>query len=1135
MCIENDGRIDRTDRHWYKNAIIYQLHVKAFFDADHNGIGDFSGLTEKLDYIQELGATAIWVMPFYPSPLRDDGYDIADYQTVNPAYGNLEQFRQFLAACHSRGLRVITELVINHTSDQHPWFQRARRAAAGSVERDYYVWSDNPHKYDGTRIIFCDTEKSNWTWDDEARAYFWHRFYSHQPDLNFDNPEVLQAVLDVMRFWLDMGVDGLRLDAVPYLVEREGTNNENLPETHDILRRIRAEIDRHYSDRMLLAEANQWPEDVLPYFGDFEAGGDECHMAFHFPLMPRIYMALAAEDRHPIADILRQTPPIPENCQWAIFLRNHDELTLEMVSDKERDYLWEHYASDRRMRINLGIRRRLAPLLQNDRRKIELLNSLLMSMPGTPVVYYGDEIGMGDNIYLGDRDGVRTPMQWSSDRNGGFSRTDPARLYLPAIQDALYGYAALNVEAQQGNPSSLLNWMKRLIAVRQNSGCFGRSSLHFLTPGNRKILAYLRGEVEGIADGRQVVLCVANLSRSAQAVELDLRACKGRVPVELMGRSVFPPIGDQPYLLTLPAYGYFWFELAVEATVPGWHDPVPEPVPDLQTVVFGEGWRSLIAGEALAAMEREVLGSFLPKQRWFNAGQSLLESARVVGGVELPESGQTVSHLLTRVEVRLEGEEESQLYCLPLSVSWERNAGTAGWPLLPYTLARARRGGRVGAVFDGTQDIGFPRALLQALATGQDIPASDGLCRFTPTAALAHLDLASHAQTGLVHTERLGVEQTNSLLLVDNKLVIKIFRQLISGRHPELELGRYLSERVGFPRTPTLLGTVEHVAVDGTLTALAIVQAYVPNQGDGWTALVGGLTRKLEEVTLGVGSATLPSTAGPPLPNAHADDATIGMIGLLGRRVAEMHAAFAHGGDDPDFGAEPVTADDLDRWRAEVMEVLDQSFARLADCLDRLSATHRHAAEDLLARRDELAERLRGLELNAGSLIKTRIHGDLHLGQVLLTQNDWMIVDFEGEPTKNLEDRRAKSSPLRDLAEMLRSFNYAAWAARLQVESRAEGSGDDKVVQVARDWERTINNAFLTGYFDAVAQCPETADLCLRDHDLLTLFAIEKACHEIGHDMTNRPHWLPIPIYGLLDLLAADLPGTDEDKSGQPC
>ena len=621
--------VDLTDPTWYKDVIVYQLHIKAFFDSNNDGIGDFAGLMEKLDYVQDLGVTAIWILPFYPSPLRDDGYDIADYEEVNPSYGTMKDFRRFVREAHRRGIRVITELVINHTSDQHAWFQKARKAKPGSAARDFYVWSDTDQKYQGTRIIFLDTEKSNWTWDPEAKAYFWHRFYSHQPDLNFENPKVLKEVIRVMHYWLEMGVDGLRLDAVPYLREREGTNNENLPETHEVLKTIRAEIDAYFPGRMLLAEANQWPEDTRPYFGD----GDECHMAFHFPLMPRMYMALAQEDRHPITDIIDQTPDIPDNAQWAIFLRNHDELTLEMVTDKERDYLWNYYAAERRGRINLGIRRRLATLMDNDRRKIELMNALLFSMPGTPVIYYGDELGMGDNFFLGDRDGVRTPMQWSSDGNGGFSRSDPQRLFLPPVMDPVYGFSVVNVESQQANRSSLLNWMKRIISVRKQRQAFGRGTLTFLFPRNRKVLAYLRQYED------ETILCVANLSRSAQAVELDLSSFKGRVPVELLGRSSFPPIGELPYMLTLPAYGFFWFGLAGEADLPSWHDPLPEAVPEFATIVIRDLHADILGFKSRILLEKKVLLAFLPNQRWFaEKGARQLEvsiaSATMLEGAE---------------------------------------------------------------------------------------------------------------------------------------------------------------------------------------------------------------------------------------------------------------------------------------------------------------------------------------------------------------------------------------------------------------------------------------------------------------------------------------------------------------------
>ena len=538
------------DALWYKDAIIYQVHVRTFRDSNGDGIGDFQGLDSKLDYLQELGINTIWLMPFFPSPLRDDGYDIADYHSVHPSYGTLEDFRKFLESAHDRGIRVIIELVANHTSDQHPWFQESR-SSQNNPRRDWYVWSDTDTRYKDTRIIFLDTEKSNWAWDPISKSFYWHRFFSHQPDLNYDNPAVREQMWEVMKFWLDMGVDAFRLDAVPYLVEREGTNCENLPETHKILKELRRNLDTYSPGKMLLAEANQWPADLRPYFGE----GDEFHMAFHFPLMPRMFMGLKLEDRKPITEILQQTPEIPPSCQWSLFLRNHDELTLEMVTDVERDYMYDSYAASKMMRLNLGIRRRLAPLLDNDRRRIELMNGMLMSLPGTPIIYYGDEIGMGDNINLGDRNGVRTPMQWNGETDAGFSTAPPEQLYAPLIQDPVYGYQAVNVFRQKASEHSLFNWMKRIIAVRKSTTAFGRGTIEFLYPANHRILAYVRRL------GNETILVVNNLSNSAQAVELDLRQYKGNIPIEMSGRNMFPRVGNLPYLLTMGPYQFYWFRL----------------------------------------------------------------------------------------------------------------------------------------------------------------------------------------------------------------------------------------------------------------------------------------------------------------------------------------------------------------------------------------------------------------------------------------------------------------------------------------------------------------------------------------------------------------------------------------------
>jgi maltose alpha-D-glucosyltransferase / alpha-amylase len=1084
----------RSNPLWFKTALIYEAHVKAFHDSNNDGVGDFEGMRRKLDYLQDLGITALWLLPFYPSPLKDDGYDIAKYRGIHPAYGTMRDFRRLVRACHDRGIRVITELVINHTSDQHRWFQRARRAKPGSAARDFYVWSDTDQKYKGARIIFRDTEKSNWTWDPVAQAYYWHRFYSHQPDLNFDNPKLIEEIIRVMRFWLDMGVDGLRLDAIPYLIEREGTNCENLPETHEVIRKIRAEIDAKYPDRMLLAEANQWPEDVSAYFGL----GDECHMCFHFPLMPRIYMAIAQEDRHPITDIMRQTPEIPSNCQWAIFLRNHDELTLEMVTDRERDYLWSFYATDPRMRLNLGIRRRLAPLLGNDRQKIELLNSLLLSMPGTPVLYYGDEIGMGDNVYLGDRDGVRTPMQWSSDRNGGFSGCDPQRLYLPPIMDPIYGYSTVNVEAQARSSSSLLNWMKRLISVCKQHSAFGLGGLRFLYPGNRKVLAYLR-EHEG-----ESVLCVANLSRAAQAVELDLSRFKGRVPVELLGRSPFPPIGDLPYLLTLPSYAFYWFVLPERADAPRWHDVIPEPMPEFTTLVMRDGWNSLTSGREAMELAISVLPGFVAKQRWFSAKDDRIERAEmaVLGRLTKPQLG---DYLLLMVTLGLQARKESQRYFLPLDSSWDEAAGTLNWPLTPFTLAKARRGSKVGAIYDAFTSDQFVLALIDAMREGKELPSDDGAMHFSSTKALADIDLGTAPDI-----RRLGVEQSNSSVIVGDQAVLKIFRRLSEGEHPELEIARFLTEVAHFENTPSLLGTAEQISKDGSRHALAILTGFVRNQGDGWVFTTEYLDRMFDDVRLVEGSDTIPPE------ERHAT--YLGQAATLGRRTAEMHMAFASDTNDPHFRPEPITPADIEAWARGAKELAHSAFDQLDKARSRAPEALQGPIKSVLERKEEcvaVLDRLGTARINAS---KTRIHGDYHLGQVLVAKNDFYIIDFEGEPARSLQERRAKSSPFKDVAGMLRSFEYAEWSALFSIaEHEADSVG--KLLPFASAWRKCAQETFLKSYFQAIRDCPSCPKHRAEADQLLNLFTLEKALYEICYDATNRPTWLRIPITGLQTVL----------------
>jgi maltose alpha-D-glucosyltransferase / alpha-amylase len=1108
-----------ADPLWYKDAVIYQVHVKSFFDANNDGIGDFEGLISKLDYIAQLGVNTIWLLPFYPSPRRDDGYDIAEYKNVHADYGSMADAKRFVTEAHRRGLRVITELVINHTSDQHPWFQRARTAKPGSAARNFYVWSDNNDAYAGTRIIFLDTEKSNWTWDPVAKAYFWHRFYSHQPDLNFDNPAVLKAVLEVMSFWLNIGIDGLRLDAVPYLIEREGTSNENLPETHTILKKIRAHLDENFKGRMLLAEANMWPEDVQPYFGDDGKGnGDECHMAFHFPLMPRIYMALAQQDRFPITDILRQTPEIPADCQWAIFLRNHDELTLEMVTDRERDYLWNYYAADRRARINLGIRRRLAPLLQRDRRRIELLNSLLLSMPGTPVLYYGDEIGMGDNIHLGDRDGVRTPMQWSPDRNGGFSRADPATMVLPPVMDALYGYQAINVEAQSADPYSLLNWMRRLLEVRAKHRAFGRGGYRMIYPANRKILAYLReyeADKEANADNieakSETILCVANVGNSSEAVELDLTSFEGMVPLEMLGGAIFPAITKNNYVLTLPPFGFYWFVLTGKNQVSdGVQMTKAELLPDHITLVLRNGLSDLVTGSAKATLERDILPYYLPLRRWYSGKQNKINSVHIACTTVLPEvsnaaTGNVVPMLLAEVETTTD--EGINRFLVPLG--FESEAASSSSAALQFALARVRRERRVGLLTDAFALDSFALHILELIRTNAsfDADCGDGVgktcCRNFGGDALTLKEPIS--------VRRIASEQSNSSLILGEQIVLKVLRRLNDGIHPELEMSRTLSER-GYRNTPPILGEVTRHH-GGEQTTLILLQEFVHNQGDAWRWTLSTLVRAIHEID-----------ATPAPSNKHNDEPLKPLSAplqeledfaqTLGKRLAQLHAALAQPTEDAAFSPEHAAANDVSHWLTHALNQLGAAFA-IIEHTSTWSEAAQPLVQTLLEQRPALEAKFTALANDLEGALRIRIHGDFHLGQILVSSGDAYLIDFEGEPSLPLSERRMKNSPWRDVAGLLRSIEYAAAFADDQGPGTVGPNDLSERVKEAKarllqDYVRLSQTAFLRAY---IAEAPEGNHAS--GTALLNLFTLEKAAYELCYEAANRPDWMEVPLRGL--------------------
>jgi len=1107
-----DKRPLDNDPLWYKDAIIYELHVRAFSDSDGNGIGDFQGLTQRLDYLENLGVTAIWLLPFYPSPLRDDGYDIADYAAVNPTYGTLADLRRFIREAHRRGLRVITELVCNHTSDQHPWFQRARRAKPGSAARNFYVWSDSPELYKDARIIFKDFERSNWTWDPVANAYYWHRFFSHQPDLNFESPQVQRALFKVLDFWFDMGVDGLRLDAVPYLFERDGTSCENLPETHEFLKKLRRYVDENHQNRMLLAEANQWPDDSVAYFGS----GDECHMAFHFPVMPRLFMAMHMEDRFPIIDILGQTPKIPDTCQWALFLRNHDELTLEMVTDEERDYMYRVYAQDRQARINLGIRRRLAPLLGNHRRKIELMNGLLFSLPGTPVVYYGDELGMGDNIYLGDRNGVRTPMQWSPDRNAGFSNSNPQRLFLPIIIDPEYHYEAINVATQQGNTHSLLWWMKRLIAMRKRYRAFGRGSLTFIQPENAKVLCFVR-QYEN-----ERILVVANLSRFVQAAELDLSAFQGQVPVEIFGKVAFPPVSHRPYFITLGPHSFYWFSLET-------------PGANATHVGSGELLRVRVEQDWLAALLqpavlRDVLPTYIRRSRWFGGKTRGIKNVTLSGLLPLPFGEESAALTLLDVE-DLGG--ITTTYQLPLAYSRGERAEQVlrKWP--GCVLCRLEVGPDTGekeegVIYEPVPDRNFGKALLELIVSRRRLK-HDGVELQINTSRTLRTLLAERGSQ--LESAPLHADQSNTSIAFGDRFLLKFVRRVEPGLHPDVEIGRILTERQNFPHTPALLGSIEFVRPGGEPMVLGVMHRFVENEGDAWRYTQDVLGRYYERILTG-GSTAAPELdlsvhgllelAGqePPPEARDTIGAYLESARLLGQRTGELHLSLSDP-EDPAFSPEPFTPFYQRSIYQSMRNHAQKALETLRSTLDTLPPEAQAEARALFEREAVIQQRFAAVYERRIVSARIRHHGDYHLGQVLYTGKDFMIIDFEGEPMRPLSERAIKRSPLRDVAGMMRSFHYATQAARLDQHGRSTlRPTDDETI---RSWGRFFyawsSAVFLRAYLHATGGAPFVPAGREDLEVLLGAYLLEKALYEVGYELNHRPDWVLIPLEGVLQLL----------------
>jgi maltose alpha-D-glucosyltransferase / alpha-amylase len=1101
---------------WYKDAIIYELHVRAFYDSNGDGIGDFQGLIQKLPYLRDLGVTALWLLPFYPSPLRDDGYDIADYRSVHPDYGTLHDFKVFVQKAHAYGLKVITELVVNHTSDQHPWFQAARRAKPGSRKRNYYVWSDTDTKYAGTRIIFLDTEKSNWTWDPVTGAYYWHRFFSHQPDLNYDNPQVLKAIFRTMRFWLDIGVDGLRLDAIPYLCEREGTINENLPETHAVLKEMRRLLDQYYEARMFLAEANQWPADVLPYFGD----EDECHMAFHFPLMPRIFMALRQADRHPITEILRQTPEIPDTCQWALFLRNHDELTLEMVTDEERDYMYREYAIDARMRLNLGIRRRLAPMMEDDLNRVRLLYSLLFSLPGTPVLYYGDEIGMGENIFLGDRNGVRTPMQWSGDRNAGFSRADPQRLYLPVIMDPLYGYQTVNVESQERNSASLLWWMKRTIALRKQHKVFGHGRTTFLSPDNRKILAYVRH------DETDTILVLANLSNQVQPVELDLTAYEGLMPQEMFGGAQFPAIGTMPYFLSLGPYASYWFILQAPEPVIMWTEVTPGALEELEAtlpvLVLSGRWDSLFAPGVRHRLETDLLPAYLLHQRWFGGKARTIERVRLLDYGMLQAAAPPLYPVLIEVAYTQGG---AETYALLLGISTDEAAKTVLQTDPTSILASVRSRQGEGLLHDAVGTEAAATLLLALIHEQHHLTSAAG--EFRAFVTRAYPEVRGPAEEPLT-IRRVQGEQSNSSIIYGSRLILKFVRRIEAGIHPELDMGRYLTEKAALPFVPPLAGGLTYRRPGAVPMTVALLHGYIRSAGSGWDYTMDLLGRYYEQA---LGYTEVPLALDMTIQRLLAltdadipEEASIA-VGTylvpaenLGQRTATLHLALAQGTSDAAFAPERMTAADLSALAADLCRHAEQVLEVLTSQADVLPEPLSAQAHQLVAQRTAIMERLQAVAALTPGMARIRCHGDYHLGQLLWYEHNFVIIDYEGEPMRPLAERRRKQSPLKDVAGMLRSLSYAAYAALFAfTRTRPEDMG--RLEPWAAFWQHWISVRFVQSYLTTAAGASfvpsERRDLVT----LLEAFTLDKALYELHYELNNRLDWVRIPLQSALRLL----------------
>jgi maltose alpha-D-glucosyltransferase / alpha-amylase len=1101
----------KSDPLWFKDAVFYELSVRAFYDSNGDGIGDFPGLMQKLDYLEDLGINTIWLLPFYPSPLKDDGFDVTDYCDIHPDYGTLADFKLFLKEAHHRGIKVIIELILNHTSDQHSWFQKSRTARAGSRYKDYYVWSDTPDKYTEARIMFVDEETSNWSWDNQAKAYYWHRFYRHQPELNFDNPEVQLEMIKVVDFWMKIGVDGFRLPSVPFLFEEEGTNCENLPQTHAFLKRLRSHIDKHYKDRVLIAEANLWPEDAAAYFGE----GQECHMNFNYPLMPRLFLGLRTEDSYPIIDIIEQTPITPPNSQWALFLRNHDEIGLEMVTEEEKDFLFKAYATDSNSKHNLGIRRRLAPLLNNDRRKIELLYTILFSLPGTPVLYYGDEIGMGDNIYLGDRYGVRTPMQWNMNLNAGFSEANPQKLYLPVITDPVYRYESVNAATHDENPSSLMWWIRNVLSMRKRLNLFGRGDMKFIESTNAKVLCFVR------TYEKQRIIVVANLSQFSQATALDFSEFKDCDITEVFSQNKFLSVTKGEYPITIGPYGYFWFQ--VDASVKKESGTGGGELQLLKTEV---SWEKIFNNyNEIREFERKILQPFMIKCRWFGGKARVISKLSVHKVIPVKVEGDM--HFLVIIEVHYV-QKLPDLYFLPMCFVPSEGIFDKVEYTAQSVICRAEIQGKAGFIMDSSYDKTFRDFLFASMDRKTRIKEEDGVLEFN-SSVFAKLNAEK------IDSKILKADQSNTAIIYNDQYFFKFYRKLEKEINPDLEIVRFLSENTSFKNSPKYAGSIEFHDNDGKTIVFGLLQEKIENQGDAWNVVIDSVGRFYERVITRAKKEKLPKLINrAAITFEEAPEVIQEFIGRgfyervvrLGQRTAEMHLALASDNSNEAFVPEYFTSNYQRSLYSSLRKLVKDRFKLLENSLDKLNAETKALAMKVLELEDAILECFSEIHQTRINAIKTRIHGDYHLGQILFTGKDFIIIDFEGEPGFSFSERRLKKNPLKDVAGMMRSFHYAAYGKILLNENYREK--DLEVLgEWADQWQHYTSRFYFGAYMERMGMGKE---LSKENETLIRTYLIEKAVYELGYELNGRPDWVNIPLRGIYYLMQRYFLAKEEKK-----